>query len=389
MKLGVVIQRYGVDITGGAELHCRWVVERLVSDFEIEVITTCAKDYVTWKNEYPEGLTTLNGVLVRRFKTDRRRHPRRFDRLSQKLYKKPHTYFDEINWMVQQGPYSSSMLEYLKEAKTRYQGFLFYTYLYPTTYFGMQLVPEKSLFVPTAHDEPPIYFDVFKALFHLPKGILYLTQEEKDFVNGLFRNDHIPSEVLGVGVQLPEKLDPEGFRSKFQISEDFILYAGRVDAGKGCGQLVEYFLAYKAHYPSPLKLIFIGKIAMRVPDHPDIRILGYVSDEDKFNAMKAATVLIAPSLMESLSIASLEAWGVGTPVLANAGCPVLKGHCLKSNAGLYYSNYEEFQACLDLLLKNGELHRKLGENGVRYIQKDYQWKTLHAKFQNMIRQLSA
>jgi len=388
MRLAVVIQRYGLDITGGAELHCRWIVERLASQFEVEVLTTCARDYVTWKNEYPEGVTTLNGIPVRRFKTDQTRHPRSFDKLSQKLYKHPHTYFDEIHWMIQQGPYSSGLLEHLKEVGPRYQGFLFYTYLYPTTYFGMQLVPEKSLFVPTAHDEPPIYLDIFKALFHLPRGIFYLTQEEKAFVTGLFKNEDIPHEVLGVGVQLPEKPDPAAFRSKFQIPGDFLLYAGRVDEGKGCGQLVNYFLAYKTHRPSPLKLVFIGKTAMPVPDRPDIRVLGYVSDEDKFNALKAATVLIAPSLMESLSIASLEAWGVGTPVLANEGCSVLKAHCLKSNAGLYYSTYEEFQACLDLLLGAPELRRKLGENGIRYIQKDYQWPVIEAKLQNMIQRLN-
>jgi glycosyltransferase involved in cell wall biosynthesis len=387
MKIAVVIQRYGLDITGGAELHCRWIVERLATNFETEVLTTCAKDYVTWKNEYPEGLTLVNGVPVRRFKTDQTRSPRKFDRLSRRLYENPHTYFDEVNWMIQQGPYSSGLLNYIRENRNQYQRFLFYTYLYPTTYFGMQLVPEKSLFVPTAHDEPPIYFDIFKALFHLPKGIFYLTQEEKEFVTGLFHNDGIPSEVLGVGVQLPEKPDPEAFRSKFQIPEDFILYAGRIDEGKGCHQLIQYFLKYKAHASSPLKLILIGKSAMQIPHHPDIQVLGYVSEEDKFNAMKAAVVLVAPSLMESLSIASLEAWGVGTPILANEGCSVLKGHCLKSNAGLYYSNYEEFQACLDLLLGNPELRRKLGENGVRYIQKDYQWPVIEAKLQNMIRSL--
>jgi glycosyltransferase involved in cell wall biosynthesis len=387
MKLGVVIHRYGLDITGGAELHCRWIVERLASHFEIEVFTTCARDYVTWKNEYPEGLTTVNGVSVRRFKTDQTRIPRKFDKLSQNLYKNPHTYFDEINWMIQQGPYSSGLLTYLRETRTYYDGFLFYTYLYPTTYFGMQLVPEKSLFIPTAHDESPIYFDIFKALFRLPKGIFYLTQEEKDLVNKLFKNDDLPSEVLGVGVQLPEKIDPEAFRSKFQIPGNFILYAGRIDEGKGCGQLIDYFLKYKAARPSPLRLIFMGKVIMQMPDHPDIQTLGYVSEEDKFNAMKAAVALVSPSLMESLSIASLEAWGIGTPVLANEGCSVLKGHCLKSNGGLYYSNYEEFQACLDLLLENPQLRFKLGENGVRYVQKDYQWSIIEAKLQNMIRRL--
>ena len=147
LKLAVVIQRYGADITGGSEAHCRSIVNRLKQFAEVAVVTTCAKDYVSWRNEYAEGTDEVDGVPVYRFKTDRMRQQRKFDALSQQLYTNPHTYFDEVDWMVQQGPYAPGMFEFLKTQESEYDAMMFYTYLYPTTFFGIQYVPQKAILV--------------------------------------------------------------------------------------------------------------------------------------------------------------------------------------------------------------------------------------------------
>jgi len=405
MKLAVVIQRYGAEITGGSESHCMAIVRRLAQFADVEVITTCAKDYVTWRNEYAEGTEIVNGIPVHRFKNDRVRQSRKFDDLSQHLYTNSHSYFDEVNWMVQQGPYAPGMFEYIKEHVSDYDVFLFYTYLYPTSFFGMQYVPQKAILVSTAHDEPPLYFDIFRMLFHLPKAFLYLTEEEKKLVHRTFGNQYIPHETLGTGVEVSAESHPDAFRQKYGIDGDFLLYAGRIDEGKGCGQLIEFFSRYRARRkipPNPplgkggtkssssgkggngLTLVFMGKAVMKIPNRPDIRMLGFVSDEDKINGMSAATILIMPSLMESLSIVTLEAWSVGTPVMVNGGCAVLRGHCTRSNGGLYYTDYDEFEACLDLLLENRELAASLGENGKKYIQQNYQWDVIDKKLMKIV-----
>jgi glycosyltransferase involved in cell wall biosynthesis len=383
MKLAVVIQRYGAEITGGSESHCMAIVGRLSEFADVEVITTCARDYVTWRNEYAEGTEIVNGIPVHRFKTDRVRQSRKFDDLSQHLYTNPHSYFDEVDWMVQQGPYAPGMFEYIKEHGADYDTFLFYTYLYPTTFFGIQYVPQKAILVSTAHDEPPLYFDIFRMLFHLPKAFLYLTEEEKALVHRTFQNQYIPYETLGTGVKVTAESNPDAFRQKYGIDGDFLLYAGRIDEGKGCGQLIEFFSRYKSHH-NDLMLVFMGKAAMKIPDRPDIRMLGFVSDEDKINGMSAATILMMPSLMESLSIVTLEAWSVGTPVMVNGDCAVLRGHCSRSNGGLYYTDYDEFEACLDLLLENRELAATLGENGKKYIQQNYQWDVIDKKLMRIV-----
>ena len=384
MKLAVVIQRYGADITGGSESHCMAMVGRLARFAEVEVITTCAKDYVSWKNEYPVGIELVNGIRVHRFPTDRERKPRRFDEFSQQLYTNPHTYFDEVEWMVQQGPYAPGLFQFLQTHADDYDALIFYTYIYPTSFFGMQFAPRKAIFVPTTHNEPPVYFDIFRMLFHLPQAFLYLTIEEQEFAQSLFQNQHIPCEILGAGVDVPREPQPQAFREKFGVSGDFVVYAGRIDEGKGCGQMIDFFTCYKAAHQGDLSLILMGKAVMSLPERPDIRMLGFVSDEDKINGMAAANALLMPSQMESLSIVTLEAWSVGAPVLATAHGAVVKGHCMRSNGGLYYGDYDEFEACLDMLLERRDLAAALGQNGKAYIARHFQWDVIDRKLLHIV-----
>jgi glycosyltransferase involved in cell wall biosynthesis len=383
-KLGVVIQRYGADITGGSESHCRSIVNRLRQFADVEVVTTCAKDYVSWRNEYAEGTEEVDGVPVHRFKTDRVRQPRKFDALSQQLYTNPHSYFDEVDWMVRQGPYAPGMFQFLKKRSPEYDAVIFYTYLYPTTFLGMQYVPHKAILVSTAHDEPPLYFDIFRMLFQLPKAFLYLTEEEKALVHRTFRNQHIPHETLGTGIAIPTAPSAEAFRRKFGIVGNFVLYCGRIDGGKGCGQMIDFFMRYKAAHDEKLSLVLTGKAAMTIPERPDIHMLGFLSEENKFNAMSAAGVFLMPSQMESLSIVILEAWSVETPVLVNGNCAVLRGQCVRSNGGLYYTNYDEFEACLELLLHEQNLTHALGRNGKAYIDEHYQWDIIDQKLMRIV-----
>jgi glycosyltransferase involved in cell wall biosynthesis len=177
---------------------------------------------------------------------------------------------------------------------------------------------------------------------------------------------------------------PGAFRRKFGISGNFALYCGRIDEGKGCGQMIDFFMRYKAAHDEELSLVLTGKAAMTIPERPDIHMLGFVSEEDKFNAMSAASVFLMPSQMESLSIVILEAWSVETPALVNGNCAVLRGHCVRSNGGLYYTNYDEFEACLELLLHEQNLTHALGKNGKSYIDEHYQWDIIDQKLMRIV-----
>ncbi len=386
MKIAFVVQRYGEEVNGGAELHCRWIAEHLAKYHDTEVITTCAKEYTTWKNEYSSGKDTVNGITVCRFPVDNPRDINKFNNFSEKIFGGEHSAEDELKWMKLQGPYSTELLNFIKNNKDDYDFFIFFTYLYCTTFFGLPLVKDKAVLVPTAHNEPPIYLSIFDSLFKLPKAIIYNTEDEKRFINSKFKNENIPGEVIGVGIDVPGKIDKDNFKQKYKI-DNFIIYVGRIDESKGCKELFEYFMRYKKEVQSNIKLVLLGKSVMKVPEHPDILPLGFVPEQDKFNGIKAAELLIMPSKYESLSMVMIEAWLCNNAVLVNGNCEVLKGHCVKSNGGLYYTNYDEFRECLNLLLRDSQLRERMGENGRRYVKDNYGWEKIEEKYLNIFKTL--
>jgi len=390
MKIAFVVQRYGDEAIGGSEVLCKRLAERLSKYFEIEILTTCAKDYVTWKNWYAEGSERIGDVLVRRFRVEKERGLRRFGAITQRVFTTwCRSDEEEAKWVEEQGPYVPQLVHYIRRHESDYDLFVFFTYRYYPTFFGLPWVSEKSILIPTAEDEPTLGLNVWNYLFILPRGVVYLTQEERDLVNTRFRNENCLSDVIGVGVDLMEeqrmnKNHVNEFRSKYKIYGDFILYVGRIDVNKGCDHLFEYFMRYKNERRSDLKLILVGtETTMKIPKHSDIVHVGF-SQSDKYGAMKAARLLVMPSEMESFSITTVEALSLGTPVLVNGRCAVLKGHCLRSNAGLYYTCYEEFAACLDLLLSDEILRRKLGQNGIRYVGTNYNWEAIEKKYLNLL-----
>jgi glycosyltransferase involved in cell wall biosynthesis len=385
-KIAFVVQRYGLEVNGGSEYSCRLIAEKLSSDYDVEVITTKAVDYVTWENHYTDDIEVINGVKVRRFNTVHPRIPSEFEKCSREVFgNSRRNIYDELKWMKAQGPVSFALIDYLKENNQEYHKIIFFTYLYFTTFFGIQQIPEKSILVPTAHDEPCIYFSMFKPFFHLPRYIIFLTEEEKDFVHQTFNNEYIPFKVAGLGIDVPDSyLSEEQFRAKFGITKPFIIYVGRIDESKGCKELFEYYRKYKQEEDDYPQLVLMGKNVLEIPNDPDIISLGFVSEEEKFGGILASEMLIMPSKYESLSMVVLESLYLERPVLVNGECEVLVGHCNRSNGGLYYTDYEEFKLCLSLLRKRQDLRLNMGMNGKKYVLENYNWSKIVNDFKEAI-----
>lgn len=377
MKIAFVVQRYGENINGGAEQHCRQLAEKMSEKHHVEVLTTTAEDYYTWENRYPPGTEVLNGVTVRRFNSICRR-----GEFEHELYKSRKEgnfgYFDDFNWMMQQGPVSPDLVNYISYHRDCYDVFVFFTYLYYTTYAGLQAVPEKSVLIPTAHDEEAIYRPIFRGVFALPRAIFFNTPEEADFVHGLF-GASVPFDIGGIGFDGLPSGDAEDFRKKYGINGKFLLYAGRITERKGCMELFDYFSRLNSDY----KLVLVGKEDILVPKANNIYSLGFVSDEDKFGALSACDALVIPSRFESFSMVLAEAMINKKPVIACGECEVLKGHCRRSNGGIYYSGYDEFCACVEYI-ENNENRIALGENGYKYISENYRWDIIVSKLENLI-----
>jgi glycosyltransferase involved in cell wall biosynthesis len=140
------------------------------------------------------------------------------------------------------------------------------------------------------------------------------------------------------------------------------------------------------HDDSPA-LVLIGKVTLPLPDNPRIISLGFVSEQVKFDALSAASVVVIPSLYESLSMIALEAWSMNVPVLVNGRCDVLKQQCRLSNGGLYYYNYLEFASGLERLLGNATLRQTLGHQGHLFVNRNYRWDIIRAKYQSLFNTL--
>ena len=383
-KILFVVQRYGLEVNGGSEAYCRQIAEKLSSIYDVSVLTTCAEDYVTWENKYQEGIEKINDITVIRKKVVEPRTQKKFSKATDIINFDKENLLSGIEWQKAQGPYSLELLNYLSNHKEEYDVIIYMTYLYFTTYFGIQIAPEKSILIPTAHDEPPIYFGIFNSIFHLPRCILYLTNSEKNFVTKKFHNNYVNSDIVGVGIDIEKDIENINLKDRFHIEDEYLIYLGRIDESKGCKNMTDYFLEYKAKYNNNLKLVLAGKTAMNIPVNNDILNLGFVSEIEKINLLKNSKALILPSEFESLSLSTLEAMYFGIPVLVNGKCDVLKDHAILSKAGLYYMNKLEFIESLAYIDENPEMIKKMGENGVLYVEKNYRWDVVIEKYKNAI-----
>jgi glycosyltransferase involved in cell wall biosynthesis len=416
MKLGFVIQRYGAEVLGGSEQLCRLVAERLSASHDVDVLTTCAQDYVTWRNEYAEGTDRVKGVNVRRFANAATRDLASFNRYSDWIFKNAHSRQDEIEWLKQQGPWCPGLLDYLTRQHHQYDVLIFFTYLYAPTVLGLDVAPQRSILVPTAHDEPAIRLDIFKDVFRKPAAICYLTESEQRVVHDLFRERPLVEEVIGVGVDIPQSQPyprmpappdedapaPAGdddqaappefsshltargsvFRRRHRLYGPIVLYGGRIDPGKGCEELIHYFSEY-VREGGEATLTLMGAKLMSLPEEPFVRFAGLLSDRERVQALEAATVVVCPSPYESLSLLALESLSVGTPILANARSAVLVEHCVRSNGGLYYADRDEFVESLTLLIRDERLRQALGRNGRDYVRHGYRWDVVLGKYERM------
>jgi glycosyltransferase involved in cell wall biosynthesis len=387
-RLAFVVQRYGPEIDGGAEYECRRVAEALAPHHDVEVLTTCARDYLTWRNVYPPGVETLNGVRVRRFPVDRPRRVRAFGRYADWLYATPHTFFDEAEWVRRQGPLTPLLVEWIRAHADDHDGFLFYTYLYLPTTLGLPLVAHKAVLVPTAHDERPIYLDLFRSLFRIPRGLIFQVEEERAFVEERFHTEHLPSAVIGAGIDPVTDADAARFRRQHGLEGPYFLYVGRVDVEKGCRALVDAFLAWRERAGELVTLVLMGTVALKLSRHPAVRALGFRPEAEKHDAIAGATALVMPSPHESFSFVILEAWSQGTPVLATARSAVLRGHVERSGAGLLYDRAPgDFGTVAGSLLGDEPLRKTLGERGRAYVETRYRWPGITRQYLDFVAQV--
>ena len=384
MKLGFVTPWYGDNIPGGAEAELRGIVKHIMkTDAEVEVLTTCVERFGSdWnKDHHKPGITEEGGVTVRRFKV-RKRDSSKFDAVNYKLMKGLHVNDDEAQVFVNEMVNSDDLYEYMAEHKDEYDLFVYIPYMFGTTYNGIKVCPEKSVLIPCLHDESYIYIKPFKELFPKLAGMIFLSDPEKELAEKVYDLTNVDDRTLGAGVNTEFESDAQRFRDKFGIKGKFILYAGRKDSGKGVDVLLKYFAQYKAIHDTSLKLVLIGGGSIDIPKSvkSDVIDLGFVDVQDKYDAYVAAELLCQPSFYESFSIVIMESWLAGRPVIVNGKCEVTRSFASKSNAGLWFTNYPEFEGTVDYILEHETEANIMGTNGRQFVKENFAWDVITDKY---------
>ncbi|HEV7886455.1 MAG TPA: glycosyltransferase family 4 protein [Acidimicrobiales bacterium] len=391
MRLLFVVQRYGLEVAGGAERAARDVAERMVGrGHHVEVVTSCALNYVDWANHYPAGSSELNGVLVHRLSVPDPRDDRLFGPLNARVVHgdPPLPLYIQEAWMRAQGPYLPDLPGWLWERAQGFDAVLFFTYLYWPIYAGLPAVAGRvpTVLMPFAHDEPYLKLPLFDTMFRLPDALGFLTEEEQALVQRRFRLAR-PTAVTGLGVDpAPAAASVASVRSALGLGDrPYLLALGRVDPAKGLHELFDFFAAYKARRPSDLALVVMGDPVRPLPEHPDVFPTGYVDEDVKHGALAGSVALVHPSYFESFSIVLTEAWAQGRPALVQGHCEVLEGQARRSGGAVPYYDYAGFEASVDLLSSDPELASALGRAGRRYLEQRYRWDAVIDRFERLLR----
>lgn len=385
MKLSFVTPRYGTGVIGGAETAARMLAERMSrrDGWEVQVLTSCAIDHLTWENEEPPGATTLDGVEVHRFPTASRRLLDYFE-LDARLRLAPTlaSLAESRRWVTLNGPMCPDLVDAV--AASDADVIACYPYLFATTVDAISASPAPTVLHPAAHDEPALYFAAFRRSFREVDGFVYHTSAERELMEYAYHVGSRPQIVLGLGVDDPVGAGRQGGEVLGVGDRPYLCYLGRVDEHKGCGMLAEYFRQYKERHPGDLGLALVGPVSDRAPEHPDIVVTGTVSEADKWDILAGSELVVNPSAYESFSLVLLEAWTLGVPVLVNAACAATMEHCRRSGGGLWFDSYRSFEVAVERMTEVPGLRTRLGSAGRRYTARYYRWPSIIDRYSGFL-----
>lgn len=392
-KIGFVIPWYGEHEPDGIEAELRELVARLQkAGTEVEVLTTCIQGFRSdWnRNYYAAGTSLVNNILVRRFPTYRR-DTMAFEQVVRKMNAGQHLSLSEEQTYIEENINSPQLYEYLLTAEEEYALYVFLPYAFGTTYSGIQIALEKSVMIPCFQDEASLSMRLFRQEYVHTKAMIYHTATEMELAGRVYDFSTTEQICIGAGVETEIQADATIFRKAFQIHQPYLLYVGRKDASKNLPLLLCYFAELKHRHPdSPLQLVLIGEGNTKIPVsiQDDVYDLGYVTEQDKYHAMAAALALCQPSGQERFAPVLMESWLCGRPVLVSARCAVTKDFARRTNGGLYFRNYFEFEGSIQYLLEHPDEANQMGENGRDYVRTHFNWQRIINRYQTFFQKIS-
>ena len=388
-RVAFVPPRYGTEIVGGSEAVMREAAHGLAArGWSVEILTTCARDHYTWRNEYEPGARTLDdGVVVHRFPVVGSKPRRARERIESRIQSGAAVPLaDQLAWL--DGLFRvPDLFRHLVVGSDRYDAVILSPYLFWTTVTSASIVPERTVVMPCLHDEPYARLEVLNPVLSDVARLWFLSEPEHELAHELaVLPDHV---VTGAGVHVPAAYDAEGFCARHGLTRPFLLFAGRRERGKGWDWLLSAFHFAIRQYDLPFDLVTIGGGPKDAPADLSGRVhdLGFLDDAEVADAFAAAAAYVQPSTNESFSRTIMESWLAGTPVVAAAGSEVVRWHCERSGGGLTFADEFELAQVLSFLAAAPDDGAQLAKAGREYVLAHYQWPTVLDAMETSLREL--
>ncbi len=364
---------------GGAETLLKALAERCArAGRKVDFLTTCATNHFTWENTVPPGVRRVGEMDIHFFPVNADRDIEGFLRvqsnIDQGVYVSPE---DEKLWIAN-SVNSRALIERLEKAD--YDRIVLGPYLFGVTYFGSAVRPDRTLLVPCLHDEAFAHLRIMKEMFERVRGCMFNAAPERELARRLYNFPNDKSTVVGLGLE-PFTADPKAFAARHKLAAPYIIYSGRREPLKGTPLLCEYMHVFRQRTGMDIKLVLTGSGQIDAPDElrPHILDVGFVSEQEKHEAMAGAICFIHPSVNESLGIVLLESWLAKTPALVHAKSAVLSDQCRRSGGGLWFKHYPEFEEALLYLCKNADARTRLGQSGRAFVEREYSWSAVETR----------
>lgn len=373
-KIVFVVPRFPTGSSvGGAETLSRQLASLLAElGHKVSYLTTCASDHFTWKNDLPPGNKTIDNVDVHFFPVDENRDEALFHSIQDKFCSGLKiTQEEELKW-VRNSVNSEALIKHLTATLPDTDAVIAAPYLFGLTYHAVMTAGSKAILLPCLHDEPFAYLGIVQEMFKSVKGLIFNSAPEKLLAQKLYGLPDSAGAVVGMEIK-DFAATPDKFAKQHNINKPYLIYSGRREPLKGTPLLIDYLNAFRQRTGRDVALVLTGRGDVNIPSALRSSVIdaGFLSEEDKRNAMAGALAFCHPSVNESFGIVIMESWLSGTPCLVHAGSEVLKYHCKKSNGGLWFRTYPEFETELLLLMDKPQFRNALGNNGRSYVLTEY------------------
>jgi len=385
-RIAIVCPRFAEHGTvGGAETLLKALAERLaMAGRQVDFLTTCATNHFTWENTVPAGTRSFGSLSVTFFPVDQDRDVATFLRIQEMINSgKELPREDEQAW-ISNSVNSRALIAHLEAHKERYDRILAGPYLFGVTYFASRVAPAKTLLVPCLHDEVFAYLGIMRDMFRSVAGFVFNTDPEKKLAVRLYDLDD-RGTVVGIGLA-DFQADRHAFAHRHKLQQPYVMYSGRRETLKGTPLLTDYMHAFRQRTGRDIRIVFTGSGDIEAPEElrPFIHDVGFVSEQEKHEAMAGATCFIHPSVNESLGIVLLESWLAGTPALVHSKSEVLKDQCRRSGGGLWFRSYPEFEECLLRYLEDPALRARMADSGRSYVRSYYSWPAVEKRLLHVL-----